>query len=98
MVDPTQLIGPPSDLGYPVPYWFLVLFKVLGFVLHIGPMHLWYAGTILAMLLLFLVLFIAGLVVLVWMIRKAVVAVKMSRSFFKSHISQVAGRNPVNFP
>lgn len=50
-MDPTQLIGPPSPLGYPAPYWFLVLFKVLGFTLHLGPMNLWYAGTILAMLL-----------------------------------------------
>lgn len=50
-MDPTQLIGPPSPLGYPAPYWFLMLFKVLGFTLHLGPMNLWYAGTILAMLL-----------------------------------------------
>lgn len=50
-MDPAQLIAPPSQLGYPAPYWFLVVFKVLGFTLHIGPMHLWYAGTILAMLM-----------------------------------------------
>lgn len=50
-MDPTTLIGPSSPLGYPAPYWFLVLFKVLGFTLHIVPMNLWYAGIILAMLM-----------------------------------------------
>lgn len=47
----TELIGPPSPLGYPAPYWFLVAFKVLGFTLHMGPMHLWFAGILLAMIL-----------------------------------------------
>lgn len=51
MMDPTELIGPPSPLGYPAPYWFLVTFKVLGFTLHMGPMHLWFAGILLAMIL-----------------------------------------------
>jgi hypothetical protein len=50
-MNPTDLIGPSSPLGYPAPYWFLVLFKVLGFTLHLVPMNLWYAGIILAMLL-----------------------------------------------
>jgi len=50
-MDPTQLIGPASPLGYPAPYWFLVLFKVLGFTLHTVPMNLWYAGLILAVLI-----------------------------------------------
>jgi len=50
-MDPTTLIGPSSPLGYPAPYWFLVLFKVLGFTLHMVPMNLWYAGIILAMLM-----------------------------------------------
>ncbi len=49
---PTELIGPPSPLGYPAPYWFLVTFKVLGFTLHMGPMHLWFAGILLAMILM----------------------------------------------
>jgi hypothetical protein len=49
-MDPTTLMGPSSPLGYPAPYWFLVLFKVLGFCLHIIPMNLWYAGIILCML------------------------------------------------
>ena len=48
-MNPTDLIGPPSPLGYPAPYWFLVTFKVLGFTLHIGPMHLWFAGILGAM-------------------------------------------------
>ncbi len=48
---PTDLIGPPSSLGYPAPYWFLVTLKVLGFTLHMGPMHLWFAGILLAMAL-----------------------------------------------
>ncbi|MBI3949998.1 MAG: hypothetical protein HY314_06040 [Acidobacteria bacterium] len=50
-MDPTTLIGPSSPLGYPAPYWFLVLFKGLGFTLHMVPMNLWYAGIILAMLM-----------------------------------------------
>ncbi|MCS6816761.1 MAG: hypothetical protein N0A16_05255 [Blastocatellia bacterium] len=50
-MDPTTLIGPSSPLGYPAPYWFLVAFKVLGFTLHMIPMHIWYAGVLLAMLL-----------------------------------------------
>lgn len=50
-MNPTELIGPSSPLGYPAPYWFLVLFKVLGFTLHLVPMNLWYAGIVLAMLL-----------------------------------------------
>lgn len=50
-MNPTELIGPTSPLGYPAPYWFLVTFKVLGFTLHMGPMHLWFAGILLAMIL-----------------------------------------------
>jgi hypothetical protein len=50
-MDPTTLIAPSSPLGYPAPYWFLVAFKVLGFTLHMIPMHIWYAGVLLAMLL-----------------------------------------------
>lgn len=49
MDDP--LIGPVSLLGYPAPYWFIVVFKVLGFTLHLVPMNLWYAGLITMMLL-----------------------------------------------
>ncbi len=47
----TTFFGPDSPLGYPAPYWFLVLFKVLGFTLHMVPMHLWYAGLITLLLM-----------------------------------------------
>ncbi len=50
-MDPRALIGPPSPVGYPAPYWFIALFKVLGFVLHMVPMNIWFAGTLLAVLL-----------------------------------------------
>lgn len=50
-MDPTSLIGPTSPLGYPAPFWFIELFKVLGFALHSVPMNLWYAGIVVAMLL-----------------------------------------------
>lgn len=32
----------------PAPVWFVQLFKVLGFALHMVPMHLWYAGLVVA--------------------------------------------------
>ena len=38
--------------GLPAPYWFIQLFKVLGFILHSVPMHLWLAGLPLALVLL----------------------------------------------
>ena len=47
----TSLIGPENAQGFPAPYWFLVLFKVLGMVLHMVPMHLWFAGLIVMLLL-----------------------------------------------
>lgn len=50
-MDPSQLIGPSSPLGAPAPYWFLVAFKVLGLTLHMVPMHLWYAGLLVALVL-----------------------------------------------
>jgi len=50
-MDPTQLLAPLSPLGSPAPYWFLVLFKILGFTLHMTAMHLWYAGPVVALLL-----------------------------------------------
>jgi hypothetical protein len=49
-VNPSDLIGPASSLGSPAPYWFLVFFKVLGFILHVIPMSLWYAGILIALL------------------------------------------------
>jgi len=50
-MDPKELIAPASPLGLPAPLWFIELFKVLGFTLHMVPMNLWYAGLLLAMLL-----------------------------------------------
>ena len=38
-------------MGLPAPFGFLQFFKVLGFTLHMVPMHLWYAGVIVAVLL-----------------------------------------------
>ena len=38
--------------GLPAPYWFIQLFKVLGFILHSIPMHLWLAGLPIAIILL----------------------------------------------
>ena len=38
--------------GLPAPYWFIQLFKVLGFILHSVPMHLWLSGLPLALVLL----------------------------------------------
>ncbi len=37
-MDPTTLPGMPA------PFWFVQLFKVIGFVLHMIPMGLWFAG------------------------------------------------------
>lgn len=43
---------PPIDATklpeLPAPFWFIEFFKVLGFLLHIVPMNLWYAGVLLA--------------------------------------------------
>jgi hypothetical protein len=49
-MDPHALLH-PSASGIPAPFWFVEFFKVLGFTLHMGPMHLWFAGIITAMLL-----------------------------------------------
>lgn len=50
-MDPHALIGPVSPMGFPAPYWFLVLFKVLGFALHVVPMNLLFAGLILSIVM-----------------------------------------------
>ncbi len=50
-MSPQDLIGPVSPLGYPAPYPVLAVFKGLGFVLHMGMMHLWFAGLPLAVVL-----------------------------------------------
>lgn len=51
-MDAQNLIGPPSPLGYPAPFWFIEFFKVLGFTLHAIPMNLWYAGTLVSLMLI----------------------------------------------
>ncbi|MCL5020706.1 MAG: hypothetical protein M1339_03395 [Bacteroidetes bacterium] len=43
-MNPQDLIGPASPLGNPAPFWFITFFKVLGFILHMIPMNIWYAG------------------------------------------------------
>jgi hypothetical protein len=50
-MDPTTLIGPTNFLGLPAPFWFVEFFKVLGFLLHLVPMNLWYAGVLVAAIL-----------------------------------------------
>ncbi|MHB9045623.1 MAG: hypothetical protein ACYC35_06725 [Pirellulales bacterium] len=47
---PQSLLAPATPDGLPAPFWFVDLFKVLGFTLHAVPMNLWYAGVVLAML------------------------------------------------
>ncbi len=50
-MQPQQLIDTAVSQGLPAPYWFIELFKVLGFTLHAVPMNVWYAGILVAMLL-----------------------------------------------
>ena len=50
VMDPKMLIDTATP-GLPAPVWFIELFKMLGFTLHMAPMNLWYAGMILAVLL-----------------------------------------------
>lgn len=47
-MDPRALIPPENPLGYPTPFWFIQLLKVLGFSLHVAAMNIWYAGAPLA--------------------------------------------------
>jgi hypothetical protein len=49
IMDPS-LINPEMMDGLPAPLWFIQLFKVIGFTLHLVPMNLWYAGILIAML------------------------------------------------
>jgi hypothetical protein len=46
-MNPQDLIGPVSPLGSPAPFWFITFFKVFGFILHMIPMNIWYAGMLL---------------------------------------------------
>jgi hypothetical protein len=50
-IDPQTLIDTATTHGMPAPFWFVELFKVLGFTLHAVPMNLWYAGVLVSMLL-----------------------------------------------
>lgn len=50
-MNPAELLAPTSPLGAPAPYWLLVFFKVLGFTLHMLPMHLWAAGLVVGLVL-----------------------------------------------
>lgn len=50
-MDPQMLIDTTQVTSLPAPYWFIELFKILGFSLHAVPMNLWYAGIPVAMLL-----------------------------------------------
>lgn len=50
-MDPTHFIAPGTELGQPAPLWFLFAFKVIGFLLHVIPMSLWFIGFLLALIL-----------------------------------------------
>ena len=45
MIEKIQASGLPA---LSAPFWFIEFFKVLGFILHMVPMNLWYAGVLLA--------------------------------------------------
>ncbi len=45
-------IDPNTLPGMPAPFWFVELFKGIGFFLHLIPMHLWFAGLPFAILTL----------------------------------------------
>lgn len=49
-MNPEFPLAPENPIGQPAPFWFLLLFKVLGFTLHQVPMHIWYAGMVLVVL------------------------------------------------
>ncbi len=48
---PDAFLAPPTPEGLPAPLWFLTLFKVIGFVLHLWPMHLFFLGSVTAAVL-----------------------------------------------
>ncbi|MCZ7600833.1 MAG: hypothetical protein M5U09_28085 [Gammaproteobacteria bacterium] len=43
-----DLLPPLNPEGLPAPVWFLMFFKLVGFILHLWPMHLFFAGSLLA--------------------------------------------------
>jgi len=50
-MDLHPLIDSAHTAPLPAPLWFIQLFKVLGFTLHMVPMNLWLVGIVVAMLL-----------------------------------------------
>ena len=50
-MDPQAFINSADAAALPAPFWFIQFFKVLGFTLHLVPMNIWYAGTIISMML-----------------------------------------------
>lgn len=50
-MNPQMLVDSASTAPLPAPWWFVEFFKVLGFTLHLVPMHLWFAGLLVAMIL-----------------------------------------------
>ncbi len=52
-MDTLTLVDSTSVPDLPAPFWFVQFFKVLGFVLHLVPMNLWYAGIAVALVLWF---------------------------------------------
>lgn len=44
-------IDPSTLPGLPAPFWFIQLFKILGFILHCIPMSLWFVGLPMALFL-----------------------------------------------
>ena len=48
-MDPHTLFDQASAAPVPAPYWFVELFKWLGFTLHAVPMNLWYGGLLVAL-------------------------------------------------
>lgn len=50
-MDPRSLIAPSSPAGFPAPFWFLVTFKVIGFILHMAMMNIWFSGPVIALVM-----------------------------------------------
>jgi hypothetical protein len=51
-MDPQAFTNMAANSDLPAPMWFVEFFKVLGFTLHSIPMNLWYAGLLVALVLL----------------------------------------------
>lgn len=46
-----EFLASANEMGLPAPIWFLKFFKILGFILHMCMMNIWYVGMPLAALL-----------------------------------------------